>query len=398
MFGRLAHRFDFRVECGADSHLGHVRKQNQDAWHADADMGVFVLADGMGGQAAGDVAAKLAVRTVSESLSAAATNVVRAYAASPSLEGRRQIFATMRAAAEEAHALVVRETEARPELKGMGATLDVVLFAGDRAFVLHAGDARVYLVRPEVIVQLTNDHDVRAVINLKGSLPPPTRTAVPNRLLNAVGVGGAIVCDFVTFEIASGDRLILCTDGVHQMIMDEAAMARRGGAADAAARDLVATALARGGRDNATAIVVDVRESRVPRKAQASASRDLDVALACPLLADLPRAQALRLLAAAVEVEIEGGKIPRVVTRDRVAYIVLDGEVSRSDGIALGAGAVLYPESLVDARRPRTFDAASPVRALRIRADDFRELCAGDPRLAALLYERLARHLAHIDR
>lgn len=397
MFGRLAQRFDFRVECGADSHLGHVRKQNQDAWHADADAGVFVLADGMGGQAAGDVAAKLAVRIMSDALDAAA-NDVRAYAAAPSLEGRRRLFSLMRAAAEEAHARVVKERESRPELQGMGATLDAVLFAGDRAFVLHVGDARVYLVRPEVIVQLTNDHDVRAVINLKGSLPPPTRTTVPNRLLNAVGAGSGVVCDFVTFEIATGDRLILCTDGVHQMIIDEAAMARRGGRPLDAARDLVATALARGGRDNATAIVVDVRESRVPRKAQASASRDLDVALACPLLADLPRAQALRLLAAAVEVEITDGKIPRVVTRDRVSYIVLDGEVRRSDGIALGAGAVLYPESLVDARRPRTFEAASVVRALRIRADDFRELCGGDPRLAALLYERLARHLAHIDR
>ena len=115
-------------------------------------------------------------------------------------------------------------------------------------------------------------------------------------------------------------------------------------------------------------------------------------------IARVPRPLALRLLSAAIDVDLPEGRIPRIVARDRVAYIVLEGEVRRSDGTSLGAGAVLYAESLVDARRPTTYEAAGVVRAVRLRADDFREVCAADLRLAATLYERLAKHLAHIER
>lgn len=92
------------------------------------------------------------------------------------------------------------------------------------------------------------------------------------------------------------------------------------------------------------------------------------------------------------------GRIPRFFARDSVEYIVLEGEVRRSDGTSLGAGAFLYAESLLNARRPTTYEAFGIVRATRLRADDFRELCAADLRLAATLYEQLAGHLAHMDR
>ncbi len=205
-------------------------------------------------------------------------------------------------------------------------------------------------------------------------------------------------------ELIEGDRLVLCTDGVHDMIGDEGAislLAKKGGVKDAA-EALVAEALARGGRDNATALVVGVLEAQAPRRTGASgggANRDLRTVLSCPLFLDLSEALVLRALTMSVEVELDAEKlIPRVVTTDHVAYIVLEGE-AETRGVSLGRGALLYPESLLATGRgqPR-FRAVTPMRALRLRADDFREVCASDTRLAAALFERLARHLASLPR
>lgn len=394
--GKLDRRFDFRVECGVASHIGLVRTSNEDAWHADGERHVFIVADGMGGHAAGEVAAALTLKTTAEAIIEGEA-AIASFVESPSLDARRSVFATLQNAAERAHLRVRQEAERSPDCSGMGSTLDVVLLAGERAFIFHIGDGRVYLVRRHVTIQTTHDHDARAALGVKGSLPPPSRTSAPNRLLSAVGIGETVVGDCVSFDLESGDRLILCTDGIHQMIGDENTIGRRGGKADATANALVELALEKGGRDNATALVVDVHESLLDRKKPAHVpSRDLAVTLASPLLENVTKAHALKLLSAMVEVEVPDGRIPRVVTRDRVAYIVLDGEVERSDGAHLGAGAVLYAESLVDARRPTTYRANGKVRALRLRADDFREVCSADLRVAAELYERLARHLAHI--
>jgi serine/threonine protein phosphatase PrpC len=411
MLGRLGSRvrFDFRVDSAGHSELGLVRKENQDAWHADAEAACFVLADGMGGHAGGRIASTLAVQAVRD-LVARRDADLRSFVTSPNLQTRRAVFDVMRAAAEHANKRVREEAARNSDWSGMGSTLDIVLLVRDRAFVLHVGDARVYLVRPGVTIQLTNDHDVRAALGVQSSIPPPARTAVPNRLLNAIGLGESFACDCVSFDVAPGDRLILCTDGVHQTVADEASLNGRGGTAATMAKSLIDGALAAGGRDNATAVVVDVREAIISRKAApapAPASRgalhheparDLDVTLTSPLLTSIERAVALRVLSAAVEVELPAGRIPRIVARDRVAYVVLEGEVARSDGTLLGPGAFLYAESLVDARRRATYDAVENVRAWRLRSDDFREVCAQDPRIAAALYERLARHLAHESR
>jgi CRP-like cAMP-binding protein len=181
------------------------------------------------------------------------------------------------------------------------------------------------------------------------------------------------------------------------MIGDEAALVphARGGRAAAAARALVDAALARGGRDNATVLVLDVAEPLTPRKTVRNAGADHATARASALLCDLPDAMVLRALAMAAEVEIAAGEeVPRIVTTDRVAYIVLDGEVEVPPGTILGASGLLYGESLVGVGRHGACRAVTGVRALRLRCDDFREICASDVHLAALLFERLARHLA----
>ena len=156
---------------------------------------------------------------------------------------------------------------------------------------------------------------------------------------------------------------------------------------------------ARTGRDNATAIVVEIGERFVKRKDHDRGlnAADLERARQSPLLVDLPLSFALTALSAAVEIEVgEGQGLPRAVANDLVSYIVLDGVVRYPDERRVGAGALLYAESLLGVLG----QGDSPVceqttRLLRVRADDFAEICT-DPKLASELYRRLAMHLARL--
>ena len=391
-------RFDHGIEYAGLSHVGHVRANNEDLWRADAELSLFAIADGMGGHQAGEVAAATCLDTFfTEMKSLGAMHATQAFLRAPSIEGRRSIFNVLRRAAECANDAVRAEALKIGAKEGIGCTLDAALLVGDRAFVVHVGDSRVYLARAAATIQLTHDHDLRAVLAAEGRLAPTQRASIYNQLLNAIGLNAALTTDCTLVELAQGDRLVLCTDGVHEMIGGEsliAPFAKKGTPADAA-QALIDAALARGGRDNATALVIEVSAPVMPRKETQGAARDFTIARACPLLCDLADALVLRALAMAAEVEIDEGKtIPRVVTTDHVAYIVLDGE-AEVNGISLGASALLYAESLLGmGRNAARFRAVSRVRCLRLRADDFGEVCADDPRLAAALYERLARHLA----
>jgi PPM family protein phosphatase len=395
-------RFNHVVSHAATSHVGLVRANNEDAWRADAGLHLYAVADGMGGHDAGELASAtcLAVffREMADPRAAAAAS---AFLASPTLAARRGVLDELRRAAACANQALRDEAERLGSNSGLGCTLDAALLLGDRAFVVHAGDGRVYLARSSATIQLTHDHDLRAVLAGEGRLGVSQRGSIHNQLLNAIGMNAEVAVECTFVELVAGDRLVLCTDGVHGMIGDEATIAglSKKGDARGAADALVSAALSRGGRDNATALVVAILESQVPPRSAGAGTRDLATARSCPLLAGLPEALLLHALTTSVEVELDANKpIPRVVTTDHVAYVVLEGE-AEVGGVTMGPSALLYPESLVSTGRgqPR-FKAVTPVRALRIRADDFREVCAADSHLAAALYERLARHLATLPR
>jgi PPM family protein phosphatase len=297
---------------------------------------------------------------------------------------------------------VRREGQANPERAGMGTTLDVVWFARDHAFIAHAGDARVYLARSRAMLQLTSDHTLaarsaRAPDGLGITVAEPP---VSNGVTNAVGLSDAVEVDTLFVDLGPRDRLLLCTDGVHGQLDGEQEIAEllRSGPPEAAARALVRRA-GQGGRDNATALVIEIADRfvRRPDRDRGLSPGDLESARQSPLLADLPLSVVLTALSAAVEIEVApGAAVPRALASDLVSYIVLEGLVQHADGRVVGPGALLYPESLLGVRG----HAAPPVaqqtsRLLRVRADDFEEICR-EPRFAAELYRRLAAHLARL--
>jgi serine/threonine protein phosphatase PrpC len=391
-------RFDFRADFAVARDKGSRRSSYEDAALLAPEIGVFAVADGMGGHQAGEVAAKLAIDSARRTLGGRdAQRVIETYVAHADLDSRRAVFACLRRAFEEANRAVRADAAKESAHGGMGTTLDLVWLARDHAFVAHAGDGRVYLARARAMLLLTQDHSLTANLRLTPGANPPRNAG----LTNAIGLSDALTVDTLFVDVSRGDRLLVCSDGVHGQVDGEAELAEllRSGAPEHSSRALVGRA-AEQGRDNATAVVIEVGDRFVRRtdRDRGLAAADLERARQSPLLVDLPQAFTLNALSAAVEVEVGAGDpVPRLVTNDLVAYIVLDGVVRYpGDGRTVGAGALVFPESLVAvAGQDELPVAEQTARLLRLRADDFAEVCA-DPRLAAELYQRLAAHIARL--
>ena len=325
--------------------------------------------------------------------------MIETYVGRPDLDSRRTVFACLRRAFEAANRDVRDDAAKDSTHGGMGTTLDLVWLARDHAFVGHAGDGRVYLARPSTVLQLTQDHSEGDQLKAAGVVNAHSRTRGHTRLVNAVGLADRVEVDTLFVDLAKGDRLLLCSDGVHGQIDTEAELTEllRGGTADGAARALVAR-VAQRGRDNATALVVDVADRFVKRQDddRGIRARDVERAQTAPIFTDLPQASVLAALAAAVEIDIEAEAfVPQVVASDLVAYIVLEGLVRCEGDRVVTVGALLFPESLVGVPVVGELPVvAERSRLLRLRADDFAEVCAADRNLSCDLHRRLAIHLA----
>jgi serine/threonine protein phosphatase PrpC len=392
-------RCDYDLAFAGASHTGLVRPANEDVWRADLEVGLFLVADGMGGHAAGEVAAALGADTLRGALRVPeAVQALDGYLAAPTLPSREHLSAMLRWAMERAHARIQEESR-QPSRRGMGCTLDAVLLIGVDLFLMHVGDCRTYLSRQTATLQLTHDHTHAAALVARGIGTPTRPAGGSSALVNAMGQEKAPKVEQAFVSLATGDRVLLCTDGVHRAASGEQELTElvRAGSPQEAVHALIAKALERGGKDNATAVVVDVGPRLAQRAAWDGGQRARDVTLAgnAPLLASLEERQRSRLLAATIEVSVAAGtKIPRFFTDDRVAYLVVDGTVKTPEGWSLGASSVLYPESLAGGGQGTELcEAETPVRVLRLRRDDFREVAASDPALGAALWEQVARLL-----
>jgi serine/threonine protein phosphatase PrpC len=203
------------------SHVGRVRKNNEDAWAIDPGLGLFVVADGMGGHAAGEVAAGIAVDTVCASIqNRRAYEAFDAFLTSATLDARSQVFQALSDTVRQAHEAVCDEAGRHRRLQRMGCTLDVVLVLGRQLFVVHVGDGRVYLARPTTTIQLTNDHTLTSSL-IQGGVATPSRPPEGREaLVNAIGRPGKLSSDEVYAELNSGDRVLLCSDGIYSEVKE----------------------------------------------------------------------------------------------------------------------------------------------------------------------------------
>jgi protein phosphatase len=372
-------------------------------WAADHALGLFVVADGVGRRAGGGIAARLAVDTTMSLLTNPGwAQAFDAFLKNPTLQARGDVFRALTGAVQRAHESVKAAPNQGLGVRGMGCTLEVVLLLRAHAFIAHVGDSRTYLSRPTTTIQVTTDHTLHGSLVSAGVKTPNMQNDGPNALTNSVGGSDAVKVDRMFVELATSDRLIMLSDGAYEAIADEATvgtLGRRGHPQEAAVT-LVNEALSKAATDNCTAVVVEVGAASVARDDREAtlSTRDLAYLEHCPLFRGLPRELVQKARAAAVEVTFEAEqRIPRFDAGDRVAYVIMQGTAATPQGWTMSSSAILYPESLAGGGRShQPCRALEPMRALRIRHDDFKEVCQFDARLAAEVYQRLARNLAEM--
>ncbi len=391
-------RFGFRVRLGVACEQGLRRNQLQDAFLAVPELGVFAIADGMGGHQSGDVAATTALTEVRVAMAADTTQrIAQRYFEHPDLDSRRRVLERLRRVVERAHGRVRQVAQERGEPNEIGTTLDVAWLLRDEAFIAHVGDSRTYLIRTNAVLQVTEDHAAPVTKQFLAEEPHTARHGV-TRLVHAVGIGEKVFVDTLLLDLRRNDRLLLVTDGVWAAFDDEAELGRlvRQGEAPGAAAELVAHSKRRS-FDDRTALLIEVAQRFVRHSTNDNdaMSRDIAPLTESALFSGLPWPRILVALSVAVYVEFEQEQsVVHRATGDRVAYVILDGLVKLPDGRRLGSGATLFAECLVGCEptgEPPICE--EPVRAIRIRRDDFQEVCLSDPALAAELYRRLAEHL-----
>jgi protein phosphatase len=228
-----------RPRYAAATDIGLVRSNNEDAYLTAPPL--FAVADGMGGHRAGEVASAGAIRTLQKEAGHDTDSLV--------------------AAVQSANRAVHAEASANPDLSGMGTTITAMMTTNDAAQIVHVGDSRAYLLREGRLRRLTQDHTVVDRLAREGKIPAEEVDRHPQRsvLERALGVGPEVDVDVQLLDLRPGDRLLLCTDGLTSMLNDDEIreILLREKDPQTAAQALIDAALAAGGKDNVTAVIVD---------------------------------------------------------------------------------------------------------------------------------------------
>jgi protein phosphatase len=261
----------FTLEYALLSHAGQVRPLNEDAIGARADLGLFVLCDGLGGYNAGEIAATMAVSSL---LSKLADDHAQAQAGSESFDVRAALAGRM----VEMNNVITRAAAHSAAFEGMATTVVIAWILGDRLWVAHAGDSRLYRFREGELEGLTRDHSFSQELLDAGMVTEEEAKLLPakNLVTRALGAGGDVDPEVNDYPLRVGDVLMLCSDGLTEMV-DDAQIARAIFASvpdvQRAAQRLVDMANAAGGRDNVSVIVIRLagRKGLEPRRGRADA-------------------------------------------------------------------------------------------------------------------------------
>jgi serine/threonine protein phosphatase PrpC/CRP-like cAMP-binding protein len=382
--------------------VGRVREHNEDGWIIDDDLGLFAVADGMGGHAAGEVASALALRTIRDHL-AEQSEPLNAFIREPSSERRaavrREVEAAVNLACREIYELGQRDAERR----GMGTTLTMLLVAGSTGFMAHVGDSRLYLLRSGNLHQLSEDHSYLWEQIKKGEMTAEqaSRSRFRNVITRAVGITETVQVDTLVLDVLPGDTFLACSDGLHGYLQSDAELAAvlsEGG--ELSTPRLVQLANERGGKDNITCMVVEA-----PGDARHPSALDIigriDALQQIPLFRHLDYAELVKVLNATEVETFEAGAV--IISEEEAGdefYVVLSGEVEVSKGgralTTLGEKAHFGEMALVD-RSPRSASVMALVdtRTLSLDRRAFFGLVKREPVLSSKLLWSFVQVLSH---
>lgn len=240
---------------------GRRRPHNEDAYLIDNHRGLYVVADGVGGQAKGEVASAEAVEQIQNWI-VRHEALIAAFAAEPSQKGLYQIRRMVESGIQAACYLIHSMAELEPDRRGMSTTISMVLAVGRRVIVGQVGDSRVYLLRAGTVSQITEDHTLINYKLKKGLITPEQAARAPgkNVITRAVGHMDYVEVDVTDMEAEIGDRFLLCSDGLHGYLEDGEIQRYGLGDHPSSCQALVDLANSRGGKDNITVLLVDITE------------------------------------------------------------------------------------------------------------------------------------------
>jgi PPM family protein phosphatase len=369
----------------AATDVGRVRDHNEDNFLVDKKLGLFIVADGMGGHAAGEVASAAAVRAVHEEVKREIT-LIEDF--SKGARGSARVTASdlasmMEQAVHKACAKVYEMAVADVAKRGMGTTLTALLVVGQTGVIAHVGDSRCYLVREDHAQQVTEDHTVYNELIRKGKLTQDQIAKIgskKNALMRAVGVYERVDVDTLVLELLPGDALLLASDGLTQYLAsaEELVSVNAEAEGDLATKKLIQIANERGGSDNITVVLVRVFGDSPEAEARAQRlALKRDILAKVPIFARLSERELLRVMQVAEPQEFaEGETLVREKEKGEQLFVILSGGVSVSRGGSvlthLGQGENFGEMALIrSALRSATVTADVATSVLCIHRRDF---------------------------
>lgn len=250
-----------QIRSAALTDVGRVREANEDSHLVVDDLGLFVVADGMGGHLGGQTASSLAVKTVGESVAKHKDEIVAGAGVEPLASSvvPRLLADAVRAAC----ATIFETAQHDPDLQGMGTTVTSLLVHADRAFVAHVGDSRCYLQRGDRIIQITDDH---SLVNEQVKAGLITReqsraSRFKNIITRSVGYERDVAVDTFALPLQAGDKMLMCSDGLANFVDDtEMGWALSSLPLADVPKRMIELANERGGDDNITVVCVGAEE------------------------------------------------------------------------------------------------------------------------------------------
>lgn len=240
------------IKAYAKSDKGNVRETNEDYFYISNSLDqvqLYLLADGMGGYNGGEIASQLAVQTAKNYIENNFKDIEK---------DRDSIIQLLGSSMEYANMVVYEKAKKNPELQGMGTTLEICLIYNNKAYIGHVGDSRIYRVRKQFIRKLTQDHSYVQKLVKEGTITKEQAEHHPqkNMLMKALGCNAFVEPDVMVKGFLKDDILIMCSDGLSNMVEQQTIYEMASKNIEQATKDLVQLAKDRGGYDNITVVII----------------------------------------------------------------------------------------------------------------------------------------------